>query len=86
MIKILVRNTLISILFSVVVAFFSHQLNNTDLNQTIRWALYDILILQTFLTVLEMYKDRSSDINKLMNENRYSRLIQNLSKIGRAHV
>ena len=79
MIKILVRNTLISILFSVVVAFFSHQLNNTDLNQTIRWALYDILILQTFLTVLEMYKDRSSDINKLMNENRYSRLIQNLS-------
>lgn len=78
--KTLKRNCLISLAIAVVTGGISHFTTNFSLMETLRWSLYDFFLLQTFLIVLEIYKDYISEAHNLMKQEKYNRLIQNLNQ------
>lgn len=75
--KTIIRNSVISFVGAIVIAFISVFFTGTNAD-ILHYALYDFFIIQIFLFLLEIYIDIFSDFKKLMQQEPYRELIQQL--------
>lgn len=71
-------NTLISFIYAVIIAIISSVGNNGFNTEILHLALFDFLIVQIFLIVLEMYRDRSSKEIEFLKKKKYQELVNSL--------
>lgn len=71
-------NTVISFIYALIIAIISSIENQGVNTEILHFALFDFLIVQIFLLVIEMYRDRSSKEVNFLKEQKYKKFINGL--------
>lgn len=73
-----VINTIISFIYAIIIAIISSFENKGFNTGILHFALFDFLVVQIFLLVLEMYRERLSKEVRFLKEQKYKKIITGL--------